>query len=321
MANCIVHLTRMETGHMTSGKTLQVDNRETSQAANAFAPFLAYPIRQRIGSLLPLEGGSMHISIAAQRPVVRTETLVDAGFVDGSIIQAVGLHKTYDTGRIQVHALRGVELRVRRGEMIAIMGPSGCGKTTLLNCLSGLDSVDRGEVTIDGTPLSQMSDDERTVYRAKRMGFVFQFYNLLPVLSAVENIELPLLVSGVAASTARRRALEALEMVGLTNWARHRPAELSGGQRQRVTIARALVNEPAIVFADEPTGDLDSETADEVMTLMERLNEENGQTFVMVTHAPRVAHWADRVVRMRDGLIVDQNAPPSLSMEPGPSQR
>jgi putative ABC transport system ATP-binding protein len=231
-----------------------------------------------------------------------------------NIIQATGIHKTYDTGRVKVHALRGVDLVVKRGEMVAIMGPSGCGKTTLLNCLAGLDSVDQGKVIIEGTPLAQMSDDERTVYRAKRMGFVFQFYNLLPVLTAAENVELPLLVSGVRASEARRRAQEGLEMVGLTDWARHRPAELSGGQRQRVTIARALVNQPAIIWADEPTGDLDSETADEVMSLMERLNDENGQTFVMVTHAPRVADWADRVIRMRDGQIIDYDAPSRLSL-------
>jgi putative ABC transport system ATP-binding protein len=203
---------------------------------------------------------------------------------------------------------------VKRGEMVAIMGPSGCGKTTLLNCLSGLDGVDQGDVIIDGTSLAQMGDDQRTVYRAQRMGFVFQFYNLLPVLTAVENVELPLLVSGVKAGEARQRALEGLERVGLTDWARHRPAELSGGQRQRVTIARALVNQPAIIWADEPTGDLDSETADEVMALMEELNEKNNQTFVMVTHAPRVADWADRIIRMRDGLIIDHNAPPRLSL-------
>jgi putative ABC transport system ATP-binding protein len=156
-----------------------------------------------------------------------------------NMIQATGIHKTYDTGQVKVHALRGVDITVKRGEMVAIMGPSGCGKTTLLNCLSGLDSVDDGEVLIEGTALAQMSDDERTVYRAKRMGFVFQFYNLLPVLSAVENIELPLLVSGARAREARRRAQEVLAMVGLSDWATHRPAELSGGQRQRVTIARA----------------------------------------------------------------------------------
>ena len=231
-----------------------------------------------------------------------------------NMIQATAIRKTYDTGRVKVHALRGVDITVKRGEMVAIMGPSGCGKTTLLNCLSGLDSVDEGEVIIGGTSLEQMSDDQRTVYRAKRMGFVFQFYNLLPVLSAVENIELPLLVSGVKASEARSRAQEVLALVGLTDWATHRPAELSGGQRQRVTIARALVNQPAIIWADEPTGDLDSETADEVMSLMERFNEENNQTFVMVTHAPRVADWADRIIRMRDGLIIDHNAPPRLSL-------
>ncbi len=231
-----------------------------------------------------------------------------------NIIQASGIHKTYDTGRIKVHALRGVDLTVQRGEMVAIMGPSGCGKTTLLNCLAGLDGVDKGEVVIEGTALEQMSDHDRTAYRARHMGFVFQFYNLLPVLTAVENIELPLLVSGVKGGEARRRAKEGLELVGLSDWAGHRPAELSGGQRQRVTIARALVNQPAIIWADEPTGDLDSETADEIMQLMERLNQENNQTFVMVTHAPRVADWADRIIRMRDGQIIDYDAPSRLSL-------
>jgi putative ABC transport system ATP-binding protein len=234
------------------------------------------------------------------------------------IIQATGIRKIYDTGRVKVHALRGVDLTVERGEMVAIMGPSGCGKTTLLNCLSGLDGVDEGDVVIEGTSLAEMSDDERTMYRARRMGFVFQFYNLLPVLSAVENVELPLLVSGVKAGEARRRAMEGLEMVGLADWAKHRPAELSGGQRQRVTIARALVNEPAIIWADEPTGDLDSETADDVMCLMERLNQENNQTFIMVTHAPRVADWSDRVIRMRDGAIIDHDAPSRLSLSARP---
>jgi putative ABC transport system ATP-binding protein len=230
-----------------------------------------------------------------------------------AIIQAVGVHKTYDTGRVKVHALRGVNLTVGRGDMVAIMGPSGCGKTTLLNCLSGLDSVDQGQALIEGTSLAKMSDDERTIYRAKRMGFVFQFYNLLPVLTAEENVELPLLVSGVRAGEARQRAREVLALVGLSDWSSHRPAELSGGQRQRVTIARALVNQPAIVWADEPTGDLDSETADEVMGLIEQLNRENGQTFVMVTHDPRVAERTRRIVRMRDGQIIEADAPPRWS--------
>ena len=171
------------------------------------------------------------------------------------IIEARSVHKTYDTGKVKVSALRGVDLAIERGEMVAIMGPSGCGKTTLLNCFSGLDAIDAGDVSIEGTPLSQMSDRERTDYRARHMGFVFQFYNLMPVLTAVENVELPLLVARVQAKDARRRALEALEMVGLRERAEHVPDELSGGQRQRATIARALVNDPAIVWADEPTGD------------------------------------------------------------------
>jgi putative ABC transport system ATP-binding protein len=182
-----------------------------------------------------------------------------------------------------VEALRGVDMRVQRGEMVSVMGPSGCGKTTLLNCLSGLDEVDGGEVIIEGTDLSRMSDRDRTDYRARRMGFIFQFYNLLPDLSAVENVELPLLVAGEKTRSARRRAEEALDMVGLAGAYEQQPGELSGGQRQRVTIARALVNNPAIVWADEPTGDLDSETAQEITTLMRRLNTEAGLTFVIVT--------------------------------------
>lgn len=222
-----------------------------------------------------------------------------------SIVVANQVKKTYDTGKVQVHALRGVDLSIRRGEMVAIMGPSGCGKTTMLNCLSGLDEMSGGEVLIDGVSLSKMSDRERTEYRAKRMGFVFQFYNLLPVLSAVENVELPLLVSGSRPKEARERALRALEMVGLGERADHRPAELSGGERQRATIARALANEPAIIWADEPTGDLDSETSGHIMDLMCRLNKENQQTFVLVTHAKEVGERADRIVKMRDGRIID----------------
>jgi putative ABC transport system ATP-binding protein len=222
------------------------------------------------------------------------------------IVEARGVHKTYDTGKVEVRALRGVDLAVQRGEMVAIMGPSGCGKTTLLNCLSGLDAIDEGEIEIEGVPLAGMSDRARTDYRARRMGFVFQFYNLMPVLTSVENVELPLLVARVSAREARRRAVEALAMVGLERWADHLPDELSGGQRQRVTIARALVNEPAIVWADEPTGDLDSENAAEITELMRRLNRERGLSFVIVTHDIGVGRKTDRIVRMLDGEVVEQ---------------
>ena len=220
------------------------------------------------------------------------------------IIQAIAVVKTYDTGKVQVNALRGVDLTIGRGEMVAIMGPSGCGETTLLNCLSGLDVIDSGQALIEGVDLSTMSDNKKTEYRARRMGFVFQFYNLLPVLSAVENVELPLLVSGVPAKDSRRRAVEALDIVHLTQWAEHKPAELSGGQRQRVTIARALVNQPAIVWGDEPTGDLDSTNAGEIMDLLCELNEQHNQTFVLVTHDQGVAQRTRRIIRMQDGRIV-----------------
>jgi ABC-type lipoprotein export system ATPase subunit len=221
------------------------------------------------------------------------------------IVEARGVRKTYDTGSVRVEALRDVDLVVERGEMVAIMGPSGSGKTTLLNCLSGLDSIDAGEVLIDGVALSAMSDRARTDYRARRMGFVFQFYNLMPVLTAVENVELPLLVARVPAKEARRRALEALDLVGVGDRATHVPDELSGGQRQRVTIARALANEPALVWADEPTGDLDSENAVEVMELMRRLNLERGLSFLIVTHDLGIGRSTDRIVRMVDGRIVE----------------
>jgi putative ABC transport system ATP-binding protein len=223
----------------------------------------------------------------------------------GSIVRATDVWKTYDGNEV-VQALRGVSFEVPRGEMVAIMGPSGCGKTTLLNCLSGLDTIDSGEVLIEGTDINGLSDHQKSRYRAQRMGFIFQTYNLLPVLSAVENVELPLIVSGVSARDARRRALSALEKVSLSDRASHWPAQLSGGQRQRVTIARALVNDPAIVWADEPTGNLDSQTADDVMRLMEQLNVDHLQTFVIVTHDPGVGARCHRIVRMRDGKIVGE---------------
>ncbi|MGE3073501.1 MAG: ABC transporter ATP-binding protein [Dehalococcoidia bacterium] len=224
------------------------------------------------------------------------------------IIEIDNVVKTYDSGSQQVRALKGVSLNVHKGEMVAIMGPSGCGKTTLLNCASGLDVVDGGKISIAGSNLADLSDKTRTTFRARNMGFVFQTYNLLPVLSSVENVELPLIVSGVNPREARKRALEALEVVGLRGLANNRPSQLSGGQRQRVTIARSLVNEPEIVWADEPTGALDSKTASDIMSLMEKLNREKGLTFVIVTHDPGVGARCNRVVRMSDGNIVSEEA-------------
>ena len=222
------------------------------------------------------------------------------------IVHAANVHKTYNSGAVEVHALRGVDLDITRGEMVAIMGPSGCGKTTLLNCLSGLDDLTAGEVYVEGVRLSDMGDDRRTEYRARRMGFVFQSYNLLPVLTARENVELPLIVAGAPYRQAREAARRMLDLVGLADFAAHRPAQLSAGQQQRVAIARALVNRPAIVWADEPTGNLDSETSAQVMDLLVRLNREDGHTFVVVTHDSAIASRAHRVLKMRNGQIVEQ---------------
>jgi ABC-type lipoprotein export system ATPase subunit len=237
---------------------------------------------------------------------VKKTHLVNANGKTGMslIIEAQQVKKIYHSGQLHVEALNGINMAVEAGEMVAIMGPSGCGKTTLLNCLSGLDTIDEGNIFIQGDNLRELSDNERTAYRARHMGFIFQDFNLLPVLSAVENVELPMLIARVPAKKARRRALEMLERVGLLNRARHRPAELSGGQRQRVTVARALTNDPAIVWADEPTGNLDSENAQEILDLLCRLNQEHGQTFVIVTHALEVGNLANRIITMRDGQIV-----------------
>jgi putative ABC transport system ATP-binding protein len=223
------------------------------------------------------------------------------------IIEATAVRKLYDTGRHKVEALAGIDLTVSRGEVVAVMGPSGSGKTTLLNCLSGLDTIDGGRVKIAGRDLRDLTDNQKTDFRARQMGFVFQTYNLLPVLSGIENVELPLLVGGVRPSRARRRAKDAVEMVGLTPWVNHRPAEMSGGQRQRFTIARALVTGPAIVWADEPTGALDTETSAGIMDLMIDLNRQNEQTFVWVTHAEEIGALARRLIRMRDGRIVSDS--------------
>ena len=224
------------------------------------------------------------------------------------IIDAKGVWKRYETGRHKVEALRGIDLVVRKGEVVAVMGPSGCGKTTLLNCLSGLDVIDGGTVKIAGQDLKELTDNQRTDFRARAMGFVFQTYNLLPVLTGIENVELPMLVAGVRPSVARKRAEDAIAMVNVGEWAKHRPAEMSGGQRQRFTIARALATRPSIVWADEPTGALDSETSAGIMDLMVGLNKQNEQTFVWVTHSEEVGALAKRLIRMRDGLITSDTA-------------
>jgi putative ABC transport system ATP-binding protein len=223
-----------------------------------------------------------------------------------AIVEARKVAKVYESGRLRVEALRGVDLTVRRGEMLAVVGPSGCGKTTLLNCLSGLDDVSSGQILLEGKDLAAMTDLERTRLRSRRMGFVFQSFNLLPVLSAVENVELPLLVSGIDPREAKRRALAALEQVGLATHADHKPRELSGGQQQRVTIARSLVNEPAIVWADEPTGNLDTRHGQDVVDLLHDLNRRLGQTYVIVTHEPAIARSCHRIVHMEDGRITKE---------------
>ena len=220
-------------------------------------------------------------------------------------MQATALWKIYASGVSTVQAVRGVDVEIKEGEMIAIMGPSGCGKTTLLNVLSGIDEPNSGEVLIDGNPMYSVSDDKRTQMRAQNLGFIFQDFNLLPVLSAVENVELPLLLLGKSASESRKSALEALDSVGLADRSEHRPTELSGGQQQRVAIARAIVHHPKVILCDEPTGNLDSATSSTVMTLLKEINKKLGTTFLLVTHDKDVASQCSRILQMDDGLKVD----------------
>ncbi len=232
---------------------------------------------------------------------------------NADIVQVENVWKVYDTGAVKVEALRGLNMTVKRGEMIAVMGPSGCGKTTLLNCVSGLDDLSKGRVLVEGQDLAKMSDDRKSEFRARRMGFIFQAYNLLPVLSAQENVELPLLLAGVPEREARVQAVESLKMVGLEEWKSHKPSELSGGQQQRVTIARALVNKPAIVWADEPTGNLDSENSQEIVKLLRNLNKEYGLTLVLVSHDSSIAQQTDRIVHMRNGQIEREVKPAQVA--------
>ena len=221
------------------------------------------------------------------------------------VLEARGLAKTYDTGGAKVNALRGVDLSIERGEFVAVMGPSGCGKSTLLNLLAGLDRPTAGEVRLDGKRIDRLSETELARLRRRRIGFVFQFFNLVPTLSAVENVELPLLLVGRRRKDARRSADELLCNLGIADQHSAAPAQLSGGQQQRVALARALANTPDIVFGDEPTGNLDSVAAREVLGLL-RTARERGQTLLLVTHDARVAATADRVVTLRDGRVTDE---------------
>lgn len=228
----------------------------------------------------------------------------------GIIAQLSSVTKTYRMGRVEVNALRGVDLEIDRGASIGIMGPSGCGKTTLLNILGTLDRPTSGQVIIDGTDVTDMSERQLTSIRREKISLVFQFYNLLPALTAFENVEIPLVIAGVDEHVRRERVMHLLELVGLSHRADHRPDELSGGEQQRVAIARALAKPPGapgstLVLADEPTGDLDTTTGDEVMETLIRVTRQEGSTLVVVTHDIGIARKMDRVVNMRDGRIVD----------------
>ena len=221
---------------------------------------------------------------------------------------ANGLWKVYPTGEGTVEAVRGVSLSLNQGDMVAIMGASGCGKTTLLNMLSGIDEPSAGSVQVQGHALFGVTDRQRTALRAEHFGFIFQDFNLLPVLSARENVELPLLLGGLDPGDAKQRALEALDRVGLADRAEHRPAELSGGQQQRVAVARAIVHRPAVILCDEPTGNLDSTTSKAVMRLLKALNEHEKTAFLIVTHDPHIAEQCQRIVKMHDGAVVSDTA-------------
>lgn len=220
------------------------------------------------------------------------------------IVQATGVRKSYHMGEVDVEALRGVDFVVEQGEFVAIMGPSGSGKSTLLHILGGLDDSSEGEVSLAGRALAQMDDKELTLLRRRQVGFVFQFFNLLPTLSASENVALPLLLEGDRGAEMETKVAALLDLVGLQDRADHRPDQLSGGQQQRVALARALITEPAVVLADEPTGNLDRRSGVEMLTLLRVACDENGQTIVIVTHDPFAASRADRVVFLQDGDLV-----------------
>lgn len=220
-----------------------------------------------------------------------------------TVLEIKNVKKTYRLGKVEVPALRGVSFDVTEGEFLTIFGPSGSGKSTLLHLIGGLDHPDEGEIIIDGLNLQQLSDDKRAKLRLTKIGFVFQFFNLLPRITALANVELPQDIANVSEKKAKEKAKEMLTLVGLETRIDHRPIELSGGEQQRVAIARALVNDPKIILADEPTGNLDTKIGGEIVQLMRRLNAEKGQTFVIITHDPTIAENADRIIYLKDGLI------------------
>ena len=214
------------------------------------------------------------------------------------------LTKNYTRGKQSVEVLHGIDLEIPRGDFVALMGPSGSGKTTLLNLIGGLDTPSTGSVSVDGRRIDQLKTNELSKWRAEHVGFVFQFYNLLPVLTAQKNVELPLLLTKMGSAERAKRAKVALELVGLADRGSHKPSELSGGQEQRVAIARALVTDPTLLVCDEPTGDLDRKTADEILGLLQVLNREHGKTIIMVTHDPKAAEFASRTVHLDKGQLV-----------------
>ncbi|MEN0038624.1 MAG: ABC transporter ATP-binding protein [Cellvibrio sp.] len=224
---------------------------------------------------------------------------------DELLVQLKGIAKLYKKGKEQVKVLSNLDLDIHRGDFLALMGPSGSGKTTLLNLLGGLDKPSSGELIIGGQRLDQMSSSQLTKWRARHVGFIFQFYNLMPVLTAEKNVELPLLLTNLSSKERKHHVAAALELVGLSNRAKHYPSELSGGQEQRVAIARALVSDPDLLLCDEPTGDLDRATADEILALLQTLNQQQQKTIIMVTHDPRAADHARHILHMDKGALVN----------------